>query len=278
MKVLLLALGLLGPAAPAPVVEQAQLGQVEAQLSYLFDDKTEDFEQRFKQMHVRIARAGSALVDADLHPLCSACSLWPASGGDPAVSSVDVHDLDLDGEPEVTVDLYTGGAHCCEYTLFYRYAGTNYTRFAHSWGNPGYRVRDFNRDGRSELVTGDDRFNYAFSCFACSAAPILIQQYRAPGRLVNVTRSFRAQVRADAARTWSDYRRAVKRHLTPAGLLPAYLADQYLLGQSEAGWARVRAAVARRDWSKVVVEPRWKNRARYLAALRRFLVKTGYAR
>jgi hypothetical protein len=39
----------------------------------------------------------------------------------------------------------------------------------------------------------------------------------------------------------------------------------------------VRKAVGRRDWSSMV-DPRWKNRARYLAAVRRFLVRTGYIR
>jgi hypothetical protein len=275
VKTLLVALALLAPAAPKPVTEQAQQGQVRAELSYVFDEATENFDERFTRLHVRITRADVQLVDADLKPLCSTCSMWPAGGGDPSTPSLFVDDLDADGEPEVLVDLYTGGAHCCEYTLFYRYADAAYARLAHSWGNPGYRVRDFNRDRRPELVTGDDRFNYAFSCYACSAVPVRILHYQG-GRLVNVTRSFRAQIRADAARTWRDYHRAVKQHLTPAGLLPAYLADQYLLGQRKAGWARVRAAVARRDWPKVVVEPQWKNRARYLAALKRFLVKTGY--
>ena len=277
MKTLLVALALLAPAAPKPVTEAAELGQVRAELSYVFDEETDNFDERFTQLHVRIKRSDALLVDTPLQPLCRGCSMWPAGGGDPQTPSIAVEDLDANGEPEVLVDLYTGGAHCCEYTLFYRHVGSAYARLAHSWGNPGYRVRDFNRDGRPELLTGDDRFNYAFSCFACSAAPIRIVHYEG-GRLVNVTRSFPAQVRADAASTWSSYRRAVKLHVTPAGLLPAYLADQYLLGRRKAGWARVRAAVARADWPKVVVEPRWKNRARYLAALRRFLVKTGYGR
>jgi hypothetical protein len=67
----------------------------------------------------------------------------------------------------------------------------------------------------------------------------------------------------------------VRTRAYPDGVLPAYLADQYLLGRGKAGWARVRAAVARRDWPSMV-DARWKNRARYLAAVRRFLDRTGY--
>jgi hypothetical protein len=40
---------------------------------------------------------------------------------------------------------------------------------------------------------------------------------------------------------------------------------------------RVRKEVARPGWPKLV-EPHWRNRGRYLKAVRRFLIKTGYAR
>jgi hypothetical protein len=261
-------------AAPVPVTEKAQSGQVSVELTYLFDGATDDFEQRYTHVHVRIQRGDAVLVDSDVQALCSGCSMWPASGGDPNSTSVAVSDLERDGEPEVLVDLYTGGAHCCLYTTFYRYANGTYTRRAHSWGNPGYRLRDLGADGRPEFVTADDRFNYAFSCFACSAAPILVQRYTA-ARLVNVTRSFRASIQADANRIWGFYRRAVQKSGFPSGLLPGYLADEYLLGRGAYGWARVRNAVARPDWPKLV-EPQWRNRARYLAAVQSFLHKTGY--
>jgi hypothetical protein len=95
---------------------------------------------------------------------------WPASGGAADASSVAVSDLEGDGEPE----------------------------------------GDLGSDGRLELVTGDDRFSYAFGCYACSAVPVLVQRYE-QGRLVNVTRSFPRAIRADATRIWSGYRRAVRK-------------------------------------------------------------------
>lgn len=213
-------------AAPTPRAESAHSGQVTAELTYLFDDSAQDFGQRFTHLHVRVRRADAVLVDAEVQPLCSGCLAWPASGGAVDSSSVSVVDLDRDGEPEVLFDLYTGGAHCCLYTMFFRFAAGTYVRHVHSWGNPGYRLRDLG---------------------------------------------------ADAARIWRFYRKAVRRRAYPNGLLPAYLADQYLVGKGTAGWARVRKAVGRRDWSSMV-DPRWKNRARYLAAVRRFLVRTGYIR
>lgn len=264
-----------GRAAPIPRVETARSGQVTAELTYLLDDAAQDFRQRFTHLHLRIRRGDAVLADVDVQPLCPGCAAWPASGGAADASSVSVSDLEGDGEPEVLLDLYTGGAHCCVYTTFFRFTNGAYAKRVHSWGNPGYRLRDLGSDGRLELVTGDDRFNYAFSCYACSAVPVLVQRYE-QGRLVNVTRSFPRAIRADATRIWSGYRRAVRTRAYPDGVLPAYLADQYLLGRGKAGWARVRAAVARRDWPSMV-DARWKNRARYLAAVRRFLARTGYA-
>jgi hypothetical protein len=263
-------------AAPVPVTERAAAGPLTIELSYMFDEATDDFEQRYTQVHVKVRRADAILVDAAVQRICPGCSAWPASGGDPGSSSVTARDLDGDGEPEALLDLYTGGAHCCLYTTFFRYAAGQYVRRVHNWSNPGYRLRDLGADGRPEFLTGDDRFNYAFSCYACSGPPLLVQRY-AQGRLVNVTRSFPKTVRADAARWWAVYKKAVRLRVSPSGILPTYLADEYLLGRGAIAWARVRKEVARPGWPKLV-EPQWRNRARYLKAVRRFLVKTGYAR
>jgi hypothetical protein len=264
-------------ATPQPRTESAHSGPVVVELAYVFDEATDDFARRFTHMHIRINRGGAVLVDADLQTICrgSGCPQWPASGGDPRASSVRAVDLDRDGEPEVLLDLTTAGAHCCLHTTFFRFDGSHYVRRVHNWSNPGYRLRDLGGDGRPEFLTADDRFNYAFSCFACSAAPLLVRSY-AQGRLTNVTPRFPLQTRADAARIWGFYRKAVRLHMYPSGVLPAYLADEYLLGRGKAGWTRVRKAVARKDWV-TMVEPRWKNRTRYLASLRRFLQRTGYA-
>jgi hypothetical protein len=262
-------------AAPVPVTERATTGQLTIELSYLFDEATDDFEQRYTGIHLRIRRSDAVLVDAGVQRICPGCSAWPASGGDSASSSVRARDLDGDGEPEAMLDLYTGGAHCCLYTTFFRYVDGQYVRRVHNWSNPGYRLRDLGADGRPEFLTGDDRFNYAFSCYACSGVPVLIQRYER-GRLVNVTRRFPKTIRADAASWWAVYKKAVRLRVYPTGILPVYLADEYLAGRGAAGWARVRKAVARPDWPKLA-EPRWRNRARYLAAVRRFLIKTGYA-
>jgi len=263
-------------ASPVPVAERASAGQLTIELTYLLDKATDDYERRYTHVHLKITRDDHVQIDADVPRACPGCSTWPGSGGDPASSSVRARDLDGDGEPEAMLDLYTGGAHCCLYTTFFRYVGGQYVRRVHSWSNPGYRMRDLGSDGRPEFLTADDRFNYAFSCYACSGAPLLVQRY-AQGKLMNVTRRFPQMARADAARWLATYRKALRVHVPPTGILPAYLADEYLAGRGAAGWARVRKAVARPDWAKTA-EPRWRDRVNYLKAVRRFLVRTGYAK
>lgn len=72
-------------------------------------------------VHLRIARNGRRTLDASLGEVncreCSSRGLLFVEQGNP----VKVRDLDADGEPEVLLGLYTGGAHCCFYTLVFRY-------------------------------------------------------------------------------------------------------------------------------------------------------------
>ena len=58
-----------------------------------------------------------------------------------------VVDLDADGEPEVLVDAYTGGAHCCALTEILRFDGAAYAPAETTWGNFGYALKDLDGDG-----------------------------------------------------------------------------------------------------------------------------------
>jgi subtilisin-like proprotein convertase family protein len=246
-------------------LETARSRSTLAQLSYIFR------QDSYSLAYVRLTvfRAGVVRLDTLITNSCRYCVALP-SGAYSGRGSLRVRDFDRDGEPEVLVDLYTGGAHCCFYSLIYRYAGGRYVRLNHFWGDPGYRLADLNRDGKPEFWSADDRFAYAFSCFACSGLPVQIWDYKS-GRMLDVTRLYPALVRADARQWWSASVYARKVHGDYSGLLAAWLADQYLLGHGAQGWTQVRAAVARPEFK------RWWKPARYLRTLKSFLRRTGYS-
>lgn len=188
-----------------------------------------------------------------------------------------VRDLDADGEPEVGFDTYTGGAHCCDESRFFRYvlADTRYRATYHSWGDATYRLRDLGADGRPELVSADARFAYAFTFFAASFFPVQIWHFD-HGRLLDVTRSFQAQVRYDSDKLWRTYVKFRRTGYDVRGVLAAWMADQYLLGREQAGWLALEAAKQRGELD-AEEDQIWPSGARYLRALRAYLVKLGYA-
>src|SRR5437764_8897950 len=97
----------LAPTAWA-TTETASSGAVTASFSYT---KKSDFS--YEGLHLKVVRAGRTALDAAAPPSCvgGVCGFWPAGVG--RTRSVHVLDLDGDGEPEVVLDLYSGGAHCC---------------------------------------------------------------------------------------------------------------------------------------------------------------------
>ena len=259
----LLVCGSAGAAAARHVVETASSGNVQAELSY------DSANYSFSNVHVTIKRGSDVLVDGPVRPLSKYALVWP--GG--RKKSVDVLNLDGDPEPEVLLDLFTGGAHCCWYTEVYRYvASANaYQRVVHVWGNLMYRPADLDHDGLREFLSGDDRFAYEFTSFAGSTFPVRIWRYRA-GKFADVTRRFPAQVRRDARSQWHwawDTKRKAN-----VGPLAAWAADQCLLRHCRSAFSQLdvlrRHQRIGRGWDAT---PR-----KFLTHLRRFLRRTGYLR
>ena len=243
----------------------ARAGRVRAELTF------REIDYRFTGIRLKIYRRAKLAFEGAPSGGCQDCEGVLASD-----HALQARDLDRDGEPEVLVDLYTGGAHCCFFTLVYRYdpARRTYHKVAHAWGNTGYALRDLDSDGRSEFVSGDDRFAYAFTSFAASADPIQLWSLR-DGRFVDVTRSFPTAVRRDADRLWQGYLQDRKDKSTDVrGVLAAYLADRVLLGEGADGWARLQEARRQGELSPpAAIGP---TGTAYLKALRKLLVDSGY--
>jgi hypothetical protein len=211
-----------------------------------------------EEPRLKITRAGQVAFDAVLtgEGLCRQ---------DEDVFAIE--DLDGDGEPEVIVDFYSGGAHCCSSSLIFRYdpQSEQYTSMQHLWGEGQGATRrpDLDGDGRPEFIHYDSRFAYAFGSFADSGLPIRIWQYR-DGEMINVTRNYPKQVYDDAFKWWQRYTEANQQRADVKGVLAAYLANKYLLGEAEDGWQRLEQIYQGAD------------RQQFFAKLREFLIETGY--
>jgi hypothetical protein len=263
-------------AAPRHVVETASATSTTAQLSYDYHPGA----YAFSHPHVTITRAGTTLVDTPVRPL-------PYHGltlqVDPAhyfehAKSVFVRDLDGDGEPEVYLDLYWGGAHCCWYIQVYRYGPSGrYSLRTHVWGNPQARRADLDHDRLPEFVSGDDRFPYEFTDYADSTWPVQIYRYRA-GAFANVTRRFPSAIAADAARQWRTAFAKQNAGRTKRGVLASWAADECALHRCAAAFRRLHRLALRGVLARHYACPCDRTATDYLRHLRGFLRRTGYLR
>lgn len=215
---LAVALLLVVPAAAAADSQRAGSGDVSAEITWVA--ATDDTFAH--GLRVTITRRGEQLVDDHVG---DAPAIYPRHR-----KAVRVVDLDGDREPEVLVDAYSGGAHCCERTRVYRFRAGAYGFTVHQWGNQVYDLRDLDGDGRPEFVSADDAFSYAFAAYAFSRWPIRIFDARG-GRLVERTRAFPGAVRRDLRAQRHAYRVARRHHDVVGPALGAYAADLHHLGR-----------------------------------------------
>jgi len=254
----------LGPAPCGPLTFTRARGSIAATLSFERADSN-----WFTDMRIQIARKGKVVYSAAV----------PGRQGNAAYGrsqGVSVRDLDGDGEPEVTLLLNWNGAHCCTWSRFFRYdrARDTYIASTHMWGNAGTEpvLRDLNGDRRLEFLSLDDRFAYAFTGYAFSVWPIRIWTYR-DGDVRDVTRRYPKLVRRNADKLWRVYLKA--RKTNARGILPAWAADEYLLGRT-AEVDRALAQAAARGELESEETPR--TARGYIKALKKLLRDSGYAR
>jgi hypothetical protein len=244
--VLVVGLGAVG-AGPAQANDAGKLtvtkGNVTAALEW------DGAEVGVSNPRLSVTREG-ARYDLTIVDICDVgCILVEDEAGDPPGSSMlKVADLDGDGEPEVLVDTFSGGAHCCLTARLLTWNGTGYTPTDVDWRDVGYRLDDADGDGRFELVGQNPVFSAAFTAFAASAFPPLVYQVD-HGKLVDVTRKYPKLVRADAAGLLKDLRKA-RRGDDVRGILAAYVADQYLLGKGSVGTKEIDRQRDKRRVSK----------------------------
>jgi hypothetical protein len=266
-------------AALAPVSVTVSSGPVTATLTGLGAASGHTLTAA-SDIRLTVARGGAVAFNRPLNPCRFGCD--PAEPRDPSaarVATLQVADLDGDGEVEVLVDRNDGFSPCCtlETAIVRRDPATGgYVELRQRWGDR-YRIADLDGDRRAELVTGDLRFYQRFAPRLVGfQLPVKILALRG-GALVDVTRAHLGPVRRHAGRlarllrdtdAIADGRRAGNRTLARAALKPqlaAYAADERMLGRRAVGDRRVAREVARGR-----VTPAFRR------ALMRFLSSMGY--
>jgi hypothetical protein len=244
-------------AKPSPWVKKTVIaGTVKAVLSY----ERSASAPRFREVRLKIFHNGTRVYNESV----ARDQVDDQVLAEQAETAFQVRDLDLDGTPEVIVDLFTGGTHCCTYSQIYRFDanGGSYQAMQHKWGNSFYQLVDFDQDGRPEFQSRDDRFTGKFTSFAASANPMQIWHYD-HGKMVDRTRDFTAPVEASA----NQHLLAMQRMSSARdakGIIAAYMADRYSLNQSSDSWALMEKLYQGDD------------REKFFGEVERFLQQTGY--
>lgn len=268
-------------AEPPEVVEPQTVvrrqGSVKAEL--YFDRVTEPYTQ-YRNVQFKVWRGDRVVYERNLldDPATKALDgTWVMADrrfDDVTPNQFFIRDLDGDGEPEIHLAFYSGGAHCCVMSAIYRYdpAAQTYQPNVIEWGDAAATFTLKNLDPQRnvpQLVSLDAGFAYAFSAYAFSGFPVKIWEYQ-QGELIDVTRRYPQQIRSSAYRNWQQIQSIKQQYpdepnLT-RGAIAAYMATKYLLGEAEAGWKLMEQVYQGED------------KAKFFADLRQFLVQTGYAK
>jgi len=237
------------------------------------------FQGKFPNYHgqrLEITRGGTVAYDEPVTSnLCANdCAPYSAVTGK---SSLEVVDLEHTGDPDVVLDLYSGGAHCCTVVQIFSFdPGTmTYVKTERNFGDPQARIVDLRHDGRFEFLTADDSFAYAFTDYAASGLPIEIDTY-SNGQFVNVTSQYPRLVARDAAFWRKAFdAQAAENYQDSVGVIAAWAADEERLGHT-AQVKRFLNEQAKLGHLNSGLSPQEPGGARFVSKLLRFLRAHGY--
>jgi hypothetical protein len=243
-------------------------GAVQATLSW------EKADYGVKSPRLAVVRGGATLYDGSPVGDPDTCSIGCIFAGTGSDAPLKVLDLGGDAEPEVVVEAFTGGAHCCVLSEVLRFNGTAYDRVELDWGSAGYKLEDLDGDGRPEFNGFDFAFEDAFTSHAASFEPPLILDYdpAVKSGFRDVTRRFPAVVRKNAKEALHVLKQARRQHAETLGIVSAYTADLYLLGRGREVRGYLARARKRGDLRTVAGRAPRSFETRLL----KFLKKNGY--
>ncbi len=230
----------------------------------------------FTDMQLSIAQGSTVFYDEPV--VSKLCGMFcaPGSSSGPG-TSVHVLDLEHDGQPDVVLDLYSGGAHCCSIEQIFSFdPGTmTYATTQRDFGDPGEQIVDLRHNGRFEFLTADDWFAYEFTDFAASGLPIEILRF-SDRHFFNVTRQYPKLIAKDAAGWMKAFKSMAKQHYPDSvGVVAAWAADEELLGHVKLVHSFL-ANQLKAGHLNSALSPQEPGGAKFVAKLRKFLRTHGY--
>jgi hypothetical protein len=166
----------------------------------------------------------------------------PDAGFDVPEAEASIAEIDPGNRyPEVYFAAYTGGAHCCTDVIVAEQQPHGWvTVDVGEFDGGGDYLQDIDHDGLAEIVTVDNRFLYTFDCYACSAAPLVIDTVR-DGKVVDVSTDPRY---LSAHRDWlaelEDTVEPSQRWSSP-GFLAGWVAAKVRVGEGADAWKALKA-------------------------------------
>ena len=148
----------------------------------------------------------------------------------PSISLVEMDPAN--NTPEFFISRFSGGAHCCaQIHILDLVAGQWRIIDGGSWNGDDIIPEDADGDGEQEVVHGDDRFLYRYSCYACAAPPMRVFKL-IQGALADVTLSPLYRPRDE--RDLPNFQQGCAGH--DNGACASYVAAASRLGRRDEAW------------------------------------------
>ncbi|MGL6138824.1 MAG: S-layer homology domain-containing protein, partial [Planktothrix sp.] len=234
------------------------LGEIKAEL-------LADSNSTIQVMQIKITRRGE-LISEDVVSMANLSSPGIKTVKTGRVIDFKILDLDNDKEPEILVDLLVEGENNLQgyYSVIYRYSPIKkeYRDLQQKWGLTSYQLKTDNQDNPI-LIHYDQRFSQEFQVYSPEQLPLQIFKYQF-GEWQDVTRQYTELIKEHNSVLLQEVNKRSRLKQDLKGVLAAYLAQQYLLGQSDTGWKTVEELYQNSDRNQLFTQ------------LRQWLKKTGY--
>ena len=187
--------------------------------------------------------------DAESIKIESASAIAPLTGAD----------INGDGTPEVIIEIYTGGAHCCFGTQVYSLGETPELILDKPKSNAGGQFQDLDGDKIYEFVTYDDVLSYEYCPYVSSPFVKVIMAYDAEeGRYLPASPKFPEEYAEDIEKDTKNAERVAKANksengewdeTTKCSILPITL-DYLYLGETDTARAVLEKYYAFNDLNR----------------------------